>query len=101
VKNVGFRQGGLVHRDIKPSNLMLDSHGQVKILDLGLAMVQPGQLVGTERITASGQTMGTVDYMAPKHRSLRCHQSQTASGVMGETSGRAGGRDFYYFFRTT
>jgi serine/threonine protein kinase len=57
---------GLVHRDIKPSNLMLDSHGQVKILDFGLAMFQPGQLAGVERITASGQAMGTIDYMAPE-----------------------------------
>jgi serine/threonine protein kinase len=57
---------GLVHRDIKPSNLMLDSHGQVKILDFGLAMFQPGQLAGAERITASGQAMGTIDYMAPE-----------------------------------
>jgi formylglycine-generating enzyme required for sulfatase activity/serine/threonine protein kinase len=59
-------QHGLVHRDIKPSNLMLDSQGQVKILDLGLALFQPGQLSGAERITASGQTMGTIDYMAPE-----------------------------------
>ena len=59
-------QHGLVHRDIKPANLMLDSQGQVKILDLGLAMFQPGQLSGVERITASGQAMGTIDYMAPE-----------------------------------
>jgi tRNA A-37 threonylcarbamoyl transferase component Bud32 len=59
-------QHGLVHRDIKPSNLMLDSQGQVKILDLGLALFQPGQFSGVERITASGQAMGTVDYMAPE-----------------------------------
>ena len=59
-------QHGLVHRDIKPANLMLDSHGQLKILDLGLAMGQPGRLAGAERITVSGQTMGTVDYMAPE-----------------------------------
>jgi serine/threonine protein kinase/Leucine-rich repeat (LRR) protein len=56
---------GLVHRDIKPSNLMLDRQGQVKILDLGLALLQTDQPRG-EDVTSSGQVMGTADYMAPE-----------------------------------
>ena len=55
----------LVHRDIKPSNLMLTSSGQVKILDLGLARTGLAQAPG-EDLTATGQAVGTIDYMAPE-----------------------------------
>jgi serine/threonine-protein kinase len=58
---------GIIHRDIKPANLLLDKEGTVKILDMGLARV--GGAVDEEdkdRLTASGQVMGSVDYMAPE-----------------------------------
>ena len=57
----------IVHRDIKPSNLLMDRHGTVKILDMGLA-----RLAGLaddddkDRLTSSGQVMGTCDFMAPE-----------------------------------
>jgi serine/threonine protein kinase len=56
---------GLVHRDIKPSNLLLTPDGTVKLLDLGLARAAGGPL-STDELTASGQVMGTFDYMAPE-----------------------------------
>ena len=56
---------GLVHRDIKPSNLMLTPQGQVKVLDLGLALFQAQPPTETE-MTASGQAVGTAEYMAPE-----------------------------------
>ena len=56
---------GLVHRDIKPSNLMLTGSGTIKILDLGLALLQATQTPG-EEMTGSGQPMGTAEYMAPE-----------------------------------
>ena len=55
----------LVHRDVKPSNVMLSQSGEVKLLDLGLARFQFGDPERVE-ITASGQAMGTVDYIAPE-----------------------------------
>jgi WD40 repeat protein/serine/threonine protein kinase len=56
---------GLVHRDIKPSNLLLTPQGQVKVLDLGLALLL-GELRVGEELTRPGQVMGTVEYMAPE-----------------------------------
>src|SRR3954451_24198038 len=54
---------GLVHRDIKPANLLLSPEGEVKIIDLGLALKSEAE---DERVTRDGPTVGTVDYMAPE-----------------------------------
>ena len=56
---------GLVHRDIKPSNVMIGKAGNVKLLDLGLSRLQLGDGERVE-MTATGQAMGTADYVAPE-----------------------------------
>lgn len=56
---------GIVHRDIKPSNLILDTAGQLRILDFGLAQIGLWES-GSAEITTVGQLMGTLDYMAPE-----------------------------------
>ncbi|HEV3384484.1 MAG TPA: serine/threonine-protein kinase [Gemmata sp.] len=64
-------ENGLVHRDIKPQNLMLTSKGEVKVLDLGLALLH-AERFSLGGLTGSGQVMGTADYMAPEQWE-NCH----------------------------
>jgi serine/threonine protein kinase len=51
---------GVVHRDIKPANILVTNEGLAKILDFGIARA------GDQRMTKTGQVMGTVFYMSPE-----------------------------------
>lgn len=54
---------GVIHRDVKPENIVVTTSGLVKVVDFGIARIQPSH---SARLTASSTGVGTPGYMAPE-----------------------------------
>ena len=65
---------GVLHRDLKPGNIMISKSAGVKLLDFGLAKLrarsapldQWSTIEDQEPLTAEGEILGTLQYMAPE-----------------------------------
>ena len=66
-------EAGIVHKDLKPSNLFLSDPGQrseaLRIVDFGIAHIKGGGEGGSggNRLTATGQILGTLQYLTPEY----------------------------------
>jgi tRNA A-37 threonylcarbamoyl transferase component Bud32 len=72
--------GSILHRDVKPENIMIRSDGVVKLMDFGIS-----HMVDLERLTVTGQLLGSPAYMAPEHvegRPLDFRTDVFAAGIV-------------------
>ncbi|MCI0538467.1 MAG: serine/threonine protein kinase, partial [Verrucomicrobiales bacterium] len=60
-------QRGVVHRDLKPSNILIDTFGQPRVTDFGLAK----RIDHRRDLTLSGQMLGSPNYLSPEQAAGR------------------------------
>ncbi len=59
-------QRGVIHRDLKPANIMVDTDGNPKVVDFGIARITDADQAANTMQTVTGQLIGTLPYMSPE-----------------------------------
>jgi tRNA A-37 threonylcarbamoyl transferase component Bud32 len=75
---------GIIHRDLKPANIFIEraptGEERVKILDFGIAKAT---FEGMDKVTRTGMTVGTRDYLAPEQAMARALDARTDLYAVG------------------